>query len=134
MWAKTAGEFYRKNKGKYESFSDVLKSPALKEYYNAKMNGKKDGKKSGKKGGIKYGMNGGAPTEPPLGGAPVESIGGAPEVGNVEMPQTEGGNVEMPQTEGAPIVQPLVGGRKKKRTSKKKSASKKTQKKRSYMW
>jgi hypothetical protein len=36
MWAKSAGEYYRKNKGKngIESFSDVLKSPDFKnEYY-----------------------------------------------------------------------------------------------------
>lgn len=37
-WAKSAGEFYRKNKGKngIESFSDVLKSAAFKKEYHAK--------------------------------------------------------------------------------------------------
>ena len=38
MWAKAAGEYYRKNKGKngITLFSDVLKSSDFKREYNAK--------------------------------------------------------------------------------------------------
>jgi hypothetical protein len=38
MWAKAAGEYYRshKNDPKINSFSDVLKSPDFKAYYNSK--------------------------------------------------------------------------------------------------
>lgn len=125
MWAKAAGEFYRKNKAKYASFSDVLKSPELKVYYKEKYGSKMKGSKK---------MKGGNPTEaPPLGGAPVASLGGAPELpallpdGSPEV--AIGGAPEMP-----PAMAPVVGGRKKKRTARKKSASKKTEKKRAYMW
>jgi len=47
-WAKAAGEFYRKNKGKngIESFTDVLKSSAFKSSYYAK-HGKSRGRKHG---------------------------------------------------------------------------------------
>jgi hypothetical protein len=49
MWAKAAGEYYRKNKGKngIESFSDVLKSPKFKQEYYAKYG--KQGKTMGRK-------------------------------------------------------------------------------------
>ena len=42
-WAKAAGEYYREHKDEYESFSEVLSSPKLKEYYNAKYKNKKGG-------------------------------------------------------------------------------------------
>lgn len=50
MWAKAAGEYYRKNKGKngIESFSDVLKSADFKAEYYAKYG--KQGKTMGRKG------------------------------------------------------------------------------------
>ena len=50
MWAKAAGEYYRKNKGKngIESFSDVLKSSDFKSEYYAKYG--KQGKTMGRKG------------------------------------------------------------------------------------
>jgi len=50
MWAKAAGEYYRKNKGKngIESFSDVLKSSDFKAEYHAKYG--KQGKTMGRKG------------------------------------------------------------------------------------
>ena len=50
MWAKAAGEYYRKNKGKngIQSFSDVLKSDLFKKEYYAKYG--KQGKTMSKKG------------------------------------------------------------------------------------
>jgi hypothetical protein len=50
MWAKAAGEYYRKNKGRngIESFSDVLKSSDFKAAYYAKYG--KQGKTMGRKG------------------------------------------------------------------------------------
>jgi hypothetical protein len=52
MWAKEAGEYYRKNVGKngIESFTDVLKSSDFKKEYYAK-NGKAGAKGSRKRGG-----------------------------------------------------------------------------------
>ena len=35
LWAKAAGEYYREHINEVKSFSDVLKSPKFKEYYNA---------------------------------------------------------------------------------------------------
>ena len=35
-WAKAAGEYYRAHKGDFESFSEVLKSPEFRKYYNEK--------------------------------------------------------------------------------------------------
>jgi hypothetical protein len=42
-WAKAAGEYYNANKAKFDSFSDVLKSPKFRAYYNKKYKGKKVG-------------------------------------------------------------------------------------------
>lgn len=85
MWAKAAGEYYRKNKGKngIESFMDVLKSSDFKRQYHAK-HGKTVGKKTtGKRSTRRYrgGGDGELPpqmnaSQPPLnntidGGEPV---------------------------------------------------------------
>jgi hypothetical protein len=42
-WAKAAGEYYREHKDEFKSFSEVLSSPKLREYYNAKYKNKKGG-------------------------------------------------------------------------------------------
>lgn len=42
-WAKAAGEYYNDHKNEVESFSDVLKSPKFRAYYNKKYKGKKVG-------------------------------------------------------------------------------------------
>jgi hypothetical protein len=78
MWAKAAGEYYRKNKGKngIESFSDVLKSADFKAEYYAKYGkqgktmGKKDRKVKGMRNTRRYRggegeMNGGVSQQPP---------------------------------------------------------------------
>jgi hypothetical protein len=59
MWAKAAGEYYRKNKGKngIESFTDVLKSSDFKNSYHAKY-GKTVGKKASKGRATKRYMGG----------------------------------------------------------------------------
>jgi len=51
MWAKAAGEYYRKNKGKngIESFADVLKSEEFKMEYENKYKNKGNAKTVGKK-------------------------------------------------------------------------------------
>ena len=51
MWAKAAGEYYRKNKGKngIESFADVLKSEEFKMEYENKYKNKGTAKTMGKK-------------------------------------------------------------------------------------
>ena len=131
MWAKAAGEFYRKNKAKYASFSDVLKSPELKVYYKEKYGSKMKGSKKMKGKTLMGGEStGGNPTEaPPLGGAPVVPLGGAPEL----PPLLPDGTPEV-ATGGDAVMAPVVGGRKKKRTARKRSPAKKTEKRRAYMW
>jgi hypothetical protein len=66
MWAKAAGEYYRKNKGKngIESFMDVLESSDFKRQYHAK-HGKTVGKKTtGKRSTRRYrGGDGESPSE-----------------------------------------------------------------------
>ena len=47
LWAKTAGEFWKKSKGKFEKFGHMLKSPELKAFYNEKMVGKTKKSQSG---------------------------------------------------------------------------------------
>lgn len=42
-WAKAAGEYYRAHKDEFNSFSEVLSSPKLREYYDAKYKNKKGG-------------------------------------------------------------------------------------------
>ena len=53
-WAKAAGEYYRshKNDPNIQEFSDVLKSPDFKEYYQAKY-GKKSSRASTRKASFK---------------------------------------------------------------------------------
>jgi len=50
LWAKTAGEFWKKSKGKFEKFGHMLKSPELKAFYNEKITGKTMKKRSSKGG------------------------------------------------------------------------------------
>ena len=97
-WAKAAGDFYRKNKGKngINSFTDVLKSSAFKTSYYAK-HGKPNSRKHGGEGEMQNktlpsitGGNAGVPnrTEDPVTVSGGEEIGGeAPE----SMPEITGG-------------------------------------------
>ena len=67
IWAKAAGEYYRKNKGKngIETFSDVLKSDDFKQEYNDKYvnKGKTVGKKNRRANRTrKHKISGGDPT------------------------------------------------------------------------
>ena len=62
LWSKLAGKYYNehKNDPDIESFTDVLKSPKFREYYESHKSGKKTlgkipmGKKSKKKMGKKF--------------------------------------------------------------------------------
>ncbi len=98
MWAKAAGEYYRKNKGKngITLFSDVLKSSDFKREYNAKY-GKTSKAQGSKKMRSTRRMRGGGP--------PLETI---PE-GNEEEDEDE----------------EVEGGRRRKSKSKGKKGTKK---------
>jgi len=75
-WAKAAGEFYRKNKGKngIETFSDVLKSAEFKKEYHAKYG--KTKKHGGEHGGEYAGV---VPEAAPIAGGKRKTLkrGGA---------------------------------------------------------
>ena len=131
MWAKSAGEYYRKNKGKngIESFSDVLKSPEFKAEYHAKYGkhgktmGKKDRKGKGMRNTRRY-RGGAEVTDPALHVtsqntdvkyAVTQEQGGSA----VEVPKdVEGGNAV------APATLPAVTGGKRKGSKKRRSAKK----------
>jgi hypothetical protein len=126
MWAKAAGEYYRKNKGKngIESFSDVLKSPKFKQEYYAKYG--KQSKTMGRKGkGMRntrrYRGGEGEETggETPLPPAEIPSDGAAapPPVDPVPM-NTASSIYAAPLPPSNPEV--VTGGKRKKNKSSKK--------------
>jgi hypothetical protein len=125
MWAKAAGEYYRKNKGTngIESFSDVLKSPEFKQEYHAKYG--KHGKTMGKKDRKGKGMRNTRKWR----GGDGEVVPAKEEVANVEVANDVGGSVvaASKDVEGgavAPATVPAVTGGKRKGSKKRRSAKK----------
>ena len=128
MWAKAAGEYYRKNKGMngIESFSDVLKSPEFKQEYYAKYGkqnktmGKKDRKGKGMRNTKRYR---GGEGEPPLPLPPADlgSAGGATAVTANPVPMNTTSSIS-----AAPLPptnpQVVTGGKRKSKRTKKRSA------------
>jgi hypothetical protein len=146
MWAKAAGEYYRKNKGKngIESFSDVLESPEFKSEYYAKYGkqgkqrktmGKKDRKVKGMRNTRRYRggegegeMNGGVSQQ-----SPGESTTAPP---SLPMSADPIPSATTSSLSAAPLPpsnpQVVTGG---KRKGKGKSSKKRTAKKSSYnLW
>jgi hypothetical protein len=142
-WAKAAGEYYREHKDEFNSFSEVLSSPKLREYYNAKYKNKKGGegignannlvggkkkrksvKKGGNNGGIK--IDGG---DPRYGGENTATGGTTLELGgNVSAPLAPvGGNfvlneineTRMPGGDDGKMESFFSGGKKSRKSSKK---------------
>jgi hypothetical protein len=130
MWAKAAGEYYRKNKGKngITLFSDVLKSSDFKREYNAKY-GKTSKARGSKKMRSTRRMRGGDITT-------EEVVPEGEEVVPGEEVVQEGEEV-VPKEEGEEVVpvreQDTAGGR-RKRKNKSKSKGKKGTKKYFKMW
>jgi flagellar basal body L-ring protein FlgH len=120
MWAKAAGEYYRKNKGKngITLFSDVLKSSDFKREYNAKY-GKTSKARGSKKMRSTRRMRGGDITT-------EEVVPEGEEVVPGEEVVQEGEEV-VPKEE-------IVEGGRRKRKSKSKSKGKKGTKKYFKMW
>ena len=132
MWAKAAGEYYRKNKGKngIQSFSDVLKSSAFKQEYHAKY-GKTMSKKD-KKGKRSTKRHGGYATPTPT---LIKVQGGADDISssNTAASDLPPANITNPAPTAAftsaaqappPADLPVTGGKrksKKRRTAKKSS-------------
>jgi hypothetical protein len=130
MWAKAAGEYYRKNKGKngIQSFSDVLKSSDFKQEYHTKY-GKTMSKKD-KKGKRSTKRHGGYAST-----TPVKLQGGADQIGNSTTAASDlpPANITEPAPTAAftsaaqappPANLPVTGGKrksKKRRTAKKSS-------------
>jgi hypothetical protein len=136
MWAKAAGEYYRKNKGKngIESFSDVLKSVEFKQEYYAKYG--KQGKTIGRKGkdmrntrrykGGDSEVNGGLPTQPQL---PGGSNTDPPALPISADPSPSATTSSLSAAELPPSNPQLVTGGKRKSKSKSKSNKKRSAKK-----
>lgn len=125
MWAKEAGEYYRKNVGKngIESFTDVLKSSDFKKQYYAK-NGKAGAKGSRKRGGDGDAVN--ATTAPVL-NAPAATNA----VATSSAPtNTTGGEIQVPMENVMGVMK--TGGMKMKKSKRKmtKKKSLKNKKKR----
>jgi len=122
MWAKAAGEYYRKNKGKngIESFSDVLKSSEFKQEYHAKYG--KQGKTMAKKDRKGKGMNntkryrGGEGETPPAPLPPAElPSGGATPASSNPVPMNTASSISAsPLPPQAPIPPQVVTGGKRK--------------------
>jgi hypothetical protein len=126
MWAKAAGEYYRKNKGKngIESFSDVLKSPKFKQEYYAKYG--KQSKTMGRKGkGMRNTRRyrGGEGETPQLPPAEMPSGGAAPPSMDPVPMNTASSISASPLPPQNPEV--VTGGKRKKKnkSSKKKSCN-----------
>jgi hypothetical protein len=132
MWAKAAGEYYRKNKGQngIESFSDVLKSSEFKqEYYTkygkqGKTMGKKDRKGKGMRNTRRYsGGEGELPASPPASDLPT---GGALPPGVADPVPSVTASSLSTSTLPSEVPQVVTGGKRKskKRRSAKKSSYK----------
>ena len=127
MWAKAAGEYYRKNKGKndIESFSDVLKSNDFKKEYYAKYG--KQGKtmaKKQRKG--KMTKKNSVDIQEITGGEGDVPLPGVPEKTDPPSPPSDGGTSGGTPTStptSTPAV-PVTGGRKKKTNKKKRTVKK----------
>jgi hypothetical protein len=131
VWAKAAGEYFRKNKGKngIESFSDVLKSNDFKKEYYAKYG--KQGKtmaKKQRKG--KMTKKNSMDIEEITGGEGEVALPGVPEKTDAPSPPMGGGETPVPidtSTDTATAITtpsvPVTGGKRKtnnkKRTVKK---------------
>jgi hypothetical protein len=140
-WAKAAGEYYREHKDEFKSFSEVLSSPKLREYYNAKYKNKKGGEGIGnannlvggkkKRKSVKKGGNNGIKIDSsdPRYGGETTADGTTLELGgNVSAPLTPvGGNFVLNETnatdggEGPMESESFFSGGKKSRKSSKKS-------------
>jgi hypothetical protein len=125
MWAKAAGEYYRKNKGKngIESFSDVLKSSDFKAEYHAKYG--KQGKTMGRKGkGMRSTKRyrGGEGETPP---APLPPAG-LPSGGDASSSMDPIPSATTSSISAAPLPptnpQVVTGGKRKSKRTKKRSA------------
>jgi hypothetical protein len=104
-WAKAAGEYYRANKSKVESFSEVLKSADFRKYYNKKYKMKKGGE--------------GETDTPPT-----------PDEGTVPMAaDTDGGD---PTSVTKNPLAPVSGGKSSKKSRKTSKKSRKSSKKRFF--
>lgn len=128
MWAKAAGEYYRKNKGKngIESFSDVLKSPVFKQEYHAKYgkHGKTMGKKDRKGKGMRH-------TRKWRGGVSEGAEDDKVAEGGGENAEVDESGAKVAELEGgAPVTVPAVTGGKRKGSKKRRSSKKSTYK----MW
>ena len=118
MWAKAAGEYYRKNKGKngIESFTDVLKSSDFKNSYHAKY-GKTMGRKANNGRATKR-YRGGEEHEPttpralPAAPTPPMMGGKATATPAAPTPPMMGGKATLSPA-------PLIGGRRKRKSGKK---------------
>lgn len=113
-WAKAAGEFYRKNKGKngINSFTDVLQSSAFKTSYYAKQNKSNSRKRGGESVPTK--------TETPMTGGGDEDV-------DVAVPN----KTEAPVSGGEETVAPeptMTGGKRKTRGKKSSRKGRKTAK------
>ena len=122
-WAKAAGEFYRKNKGKngIETFSDVLKSAEFKKEYHAKYGKTKKhgGEYGGEYDGEKAPLAGGKRKTLKRGGAGdidvniSDSVPDLPPVPSVPM-KTEGPvSGGEPSMDMKPPQDEMVGGKRK---------------------
>lgn len=136
-WAKAAGEYYREHKDEYESFSEVLSSPKLKEYYNAKYKNKKGGEgienannlvggKKNRKTAKKRGGNNGGITidgDKPLYAGEKTALGntidGSDAAGGAPISASGGEPVNI--TDPNATTEPPISGGKKSRKSSKKS-------------
>jgi len=132
-WAKAAGEYYREHKDEFKSFSEVLSSPKLKEYYDAKYKNKKGGEgihtntnnlsggKNKRKSTKKRGGNGKEITIDTNPTYPEETTaGGEPQLeGGLEGPET---TISSASTEEITQQSNVVSGGKKSRKNSKKSS------------
>ena len=146
-WAKAAGEYYREHKDEFKSFSEVLSSPKLREYYDAKYKNKKGGegivnannlvggkkkrksvKKGGNNGGIKIdGLDPRYGGENTATGSTTLDVGGADGVVDSPPLAASGGDPEfkdtnetkMPNGDEGPMESFFSGGKKSRKSSKK---------------